>query len=86
MRSCLGCNRREARDRMLRFVRDERGRLAIDITRRAGGRGGYLHRTEDCWERFAQRKGVVRSLRAIVDRPARMELVEQLKLCVHTEG
>jgi len=67
---------------MLRLVCDEQGGLAIDVTRCAGGRGGYLHRAKDCWERFAQRKGMVRSLRAIVDRPKRTELVEQLGLGV----
>jgi predicted RNA-binding protein YlxR (DUF448 family) len=64
---------------LIRIVRDGTGRLALDARRRAGGRGGYLHPTPECWMRFMQRKGPVRSFRAAVDRPARAALVAQLR-------
>ncbi len=67
---------------MLRVVRDTSGGLMIDSSRRAGGRGGYLHRAEDCWARFLRRKGMVRSLRAAIDRPARAALVSKLQIGV----
>lgn len=63
---------------MVRLVRDADGRLRIDPTRRAGGRGGYLHRSADCWDRFANRKGVVPALRATVSRSARTALLSDL--------
>jgi predicted RNA-binding protein YlxR (DUF448 family) len=64
---------------MVRVVRDEQGRLSIDAGRRGAGRGGYLHHCEECWQGFARRKGMIRSLRAGVDRQARSLLVEQLR-------
>jgi predicted RNA-binding protein YlxR (DUF448 family) len=62
---------------MLRIVRTSAGALELDA--RGEGRGGYLHRLEPCWRSFAQKKGMLRSLRASVDREARAALVERLQ-------
>lgn len=43
------------------------------------GRSGYLHRYPECWERFAARKGPVRSLRRNVDKNVRIAVVQRLK-------
>lgn len=77
MRSCLGCGRVDAQSGLIRLVRDADGQLRVDSIRQAGGRGGYLHPEASCWTHFAQRKGMVRSFRAAVDRPMRAALVEQ---------
>jgi hypothetical protein len=78
VRTCLGCGVADPQSALLRFVRDGGGALRLDVQRRAGGRGGYLHRRPECWARFTRRKGPVRSLRAVIDRPARAALVAQL--------
>jgi uncharacterized protein len=79
MRTCLGCGAADQQSALLRVVRDAAGSLRTDADRRAGGRGGYLHPRPECWARFAQRKGPVRSLRVAVDRPTRAALVAQLQ-------
>jgi len=68
----------DAQAAMYRIVRAQTGALSVDAARCAGGRGGYLHPNPQCWARFTQRKGPVRSFRAAVDRPARASLVAQL--------
>ena len=78
IRTCMGCGTAAPQGGLLRVVRTADGGLALDATRRAGGRGGYLHRSRECWDRFAKRKGPLRSLRAAVDRPARAALVAVL--------
>jgi hypothetical protein len=78
VRTCIGCGSRERQDALLRVVRDASGVLQLDTRRRRGGRGGYLHQRRECWARFAQRKGPVRSWRATVDRPARTALTAVL--------
>jgi predicted RNA-binding protein YlxR (DUF448 family) len=78
MRTCLGCGAVDQQGALIRIVRDPAGTLAVDAPRRAGGRGGYLHPRPQCWARFTQRKGPVRSFRAAVDRPTRTALVGQL--------
>lgn len=60
---------------MVRIVRDAAGELHLDERRTAPGRGGYLHRSADCWTRFARGKGMIRSLGSAVERTARAALV-----------
>ena len=75
----MGCGETAPQGGLLRVVRTADGGLQLDAARRAGGRGGYLHRDRECLNRFAKRKGPLRSLRASVDRPARIALVAALQ-------
>lgn len=79
MRTCLGCVQRVPQRELARIAVNADGVLAIDQARRARGRGGYLHRTESCWEQFASRKGHVRSLARAIDKTTRLELVTALR-------
>jgi predicted RNA-binding protein YlxR (DUF448 family) len=80
MRTCIGCGLHDRQAEMLRLIYAPGDGLLVDSGRNSGGRGGYLHRSEDCWARFARRKGTVRSLKVSVDRSARTMLVDQLRL------
>jgi predicted RNA-binding protein YlxR (DUF448 family) len=53
--------------------------LLLDRSRRLGGRGAYVHRTAACWQQFASRKGVVRSLRRSIDKSVRQALLAALQ-------
>lgn len=86
MRTCMGCGGIDRQPALLRVVRADAGALDIDSARRAGGRGGYLHPRPECWSGFARRKGMLRSLRASIDRAARAALVARLERGVGGEG
>ncbi len=86
IRTCLGCGTQAPKADMLRIVLETDGRLATDSTQRRTGRGGYLHRRPGCWSAFAQRKGVLRSLKVAADRSARAALVEQIRQTVTVEA
>ena len=70
MRTCLGCGRREKKDRLLRLTATSQGRLIPDPGR---GRGGYLHARRECVNAFVNaRTKSFRSLRAVCSREARV--------------
>jgi predicted RNA-binding protein YlxR (DUF448 family) len=71
----MGCGERENQDLLIRVALTEDGRLIVD---RLVGRGGYLHRTAQCWRQFSRRKGQHRTFRAEVTRAAREQLVKEL--------
>jgi predicted RNA-binding protein YlxR (DUF448 family) len=77
IRTCVGCGGRDRQRALVRFVACPDG-LAADGTRRAPGRGAYLHRRPECWAAFARRRGPVRSLRLTPGRPERERLVAAL--------
>ena len=78
MRTCIGCGERDTQGAMLRLWAGAHGELQVLEHRCPPGRTGYLHRRVPCWQRFAARKGKVRSLGRNVDREARAALVEKL--------
>ncbi len=85
VRMCMGCGARALQPELLRVARARDGSLAI-AGRTQHGRTGYLHRRQECWERFAARKGPVRSLRYSIDKTTRIALVEELKRAARHHG
>jgi predicted RNA-binding protein YlxR (DUF448 family) len=61
---------------MIRLALAEQGRVEMNDR---SGRGGYLHRTEDCWRRFLNRKSHFRAFRTEISKAAKETLIRQLK-------
>jgi uncharacterized protein len=76
IRSCLGCNQREAQSHLARFTLVQ-GRPVWDAGRRRDGRGGYLHLQRECFDRFQSRKPFLRSLRASLSSAERARLAAE---------
>jgi predicted RNA-binding protein YlxR (DUF448 family) len=75
-RTCLGCGSQDDRDCLIRLTVGDEGRLIVDGAR---GRGGYLHRKQDCWKAFLGRKAVYRAFRGEISRAERERLIRELK-------
>ena len=57
------------------------GQVEVDFDARQTGRGGYLHPTVECVERFVVSKvKVFRSLRQKIERPERDKIAAAIKL------
>ena len=48
-RTCIGCRAEQGKRTLIRIVRTPEGRVAIDPTGKANGRGAYLHSSQPCW-------------------------------------
>jgi predicted RNA-binding protein YlxR (DUF448 family) len=83
-RTCVGCQQRDSKHHMLRFVGETAGLitagLIIDEAGRMPGRGGYLHWREECISSFARSKAPeVRSLRRRISREQRLNFAELIR-------
>ena len=76
----MGCGGRDAQAELIRVVCGPDGKLAVVGGRRHDGRSGYLHPSKECYNRFAARKGPLRSLRRTVDRTVRAAFVAELQI------
>jgi predicted RNA-binding protein YlxR (DUF448 family) len=61
---------------MIRLAVTEQGQVVPEARQ---WRGGYLHRTENCWKMFISRKSHFRAFRREISRAAKETLVQQLK-------
>ncbi len=48
-RTCIGCRTEQGKRALIRVVRTPDGRVAMDPTGKANGRGAYLHPLRPCW-------------------------------------
>lgn len=73
----MGCGGRDDQGALLRLVVQEDGALRVD--RLGKGRGGYLHKAQDCWGAFLRKKKVYRTFHLEVGREAREKLILSLR-------
>jgi predicted RNA-binding protein YlxR (DUF448 family)/ribosomal protein L30E len=62
-RTCVGCRRVDAPERLIRLVLGPAGRVAPDLAGKAFGRGAWVHPSPGCLSKAAPR-GLSRSLRS----------------------
>ena len=71
IRLCIGCGERDQQALLIRFSLSQDGTLALGA---GSGRGGYLHRRQQCVQAFATaRPGMVRSLGIVLSREKRKQ-------------
>jgi len=62
-RTCVGCRTVNSKRQFVRLVRTTDGRVQIDPTGKAAGRGAYLHERRACWEHALGQRELDRALR-----------------------
>lgn len=80
-RTCLAC--REVKDKrdLLRIVRTPEQQIILDPTGKANGRGVYLCRRPECWEKGLKKERLAQALKIQVSLPE----IEALKGQLRTE-
>jgi predicted RNA-binding protein YlxR (DUF448 family) len=73
-RTCVACRTTRQKRELVRIVRSPDGRMDIDETGRAPGRGAYLCADGGCWERALGGNALGRSLEAPVPDELRARL------------
>ncbi len=79
-RTCIACRNTEAKRGLARVVRTPAGRVELDATGKANGRGAYVHEARACWDEALKKDRLGRALKVVL--PA--EDLEQLK--AHAEA
>ena len=74
LRTCVVCRSKEAKRGFVRIVRTPEGRVAIDPTGKANGRGAYLCSEPVCWRRAISGNVLDRALKVELDSEARAAL------------
>jgi predicted RNA-binding protein YlxR (DUF448 family) len=62
IRTCVGCQKRDEQQNLVRWVAEATGRIKIDEHARLPGRGAWVHRKRECLE-AAGRSGFAKSFR-----------------------
>ncbi len=75
LRKCLGCDEMLGKKGMLRVVKTKEGEISIDETGRKNGRGAYICRDIECFNKAHKKHSLERSLKCSISE----EIYEKLR-------
>ncbi len=79
-RTCTGCGQVQPKRQMVRVVRTVSGQIEVDLTGKKSGRGAYLCKNADCWEKALQKSSLSRALKTEISPLDRDELLKYGRL------
>lgn len=78
MRRCIGCMESKDKNELIRIACYE-GKITVDPSGKAKGRGVYLCRNHECMEKAKKKNAVQRSLQTEMSPEEKEKLFEELK-------
>jgi predicted RNA-binding protein YlxR (DUF448 family) len=73
---CVACRQTREKHDLVRIVRVADDDVAVDETGRLQGRGAYICRSQECWERALGGKGLDRALKMSMNEERKLTLKE----------
>ena len=67
MRMCLGCNEMKNKREMIRVVKSPEGEVSLDFTGKKSGRGAYICKSRECFEKARKARRFEKSLSCKID-------------------
>ncbi|MCH4890907.1 YlxR family protein [Acidaminobacter sp. JC074] len=67
LRKCLGCNEQKDKRELIRVVKNKDGEIFMDLTGKANGRGAYICKSLECYEKAYKRKALERALQTKIE-------------------
>ena len=65
MRMCLGCGEMKPKRELIRVVKSKEGDISLDLTGKKSGRGAYICKSVECFEKARKARKFERSLSLI---------------------
>ena len=79
-RMCTGCMEMRCKKELLRIVRSKEGEISIDLTRKKPGRGAYICKNIECFEKSFKTKRLERNLGGKISEEIYGKLKEQIDI------
>ncbi|ACQ51861.1 nucleic-acid-binding protein implicated in transcription termination [Clostridium botulinum] len=75
LRMCTGCSEMKPKKELIRVVKNKEGEVSIDLTGKKAGRGAYICKDIECFNKAYKSKRLERNLEIKLDE----EVYERLK-------
>ena len=75
-RTCVACRTVRPKRELVRIVRTPEGAVMVDETSKRSGRGAYLCRQRDCWEKALSQRQLGRALKMTLSAEIKADLRE----------
>ena len=66
MRMCLGCGEMKPKRELIRVVKSKEGDISLDLTGKKSGRGAYICKSVECFEKVRKARKFERSFSCMI--------------------
>lgn len=66
MRMCLGCGEMKPKRELIRVVKSKEGDISLDLTGKKAGRGAYICKSVECFEKARKARKFERSFSCMI--------------------
>ena len=66
MRMCLGCGEMKPKRELIRVVKSKEGDISLDLTGKKSGRGAYICKSVECFEKARKARKFGRSFSCMI--------------------
>ena len=78
MRMCVGCREMKEKRSLLRVVKSPEGAISFDRVGKAPGRGAYVCKSKECFERAVKQRQLERALETRIDEAVFSQMMEEI--------
>ena len=78
MRMCVGCREMKEKRSLLRVVKSPEGAISFDRVGKAPGRGAYVCKSKECFERAVKQRQLERALETRIGEAVFSQLMEEI--------
>lgn len=78
MRMCLGCGEMKPKKELIRAVKSPEGEISLDFTGKKAGRGAYICRCADCFEKARKGRRLEKSFSCRIDESVYEVMADEL--------
>lgn len=79
MRLCLGCNEMKPKKELMRVVKSPEDEISLDFTGKKNGRGAYLCKDVQCFEKARKARRFEKSLSCRIDESVYEVMTNELR-------
>ncbi len=78
-RMCTGCMEMKPKKELIRVVKNKEGEISVDLVGKKPGRGAYICRNEECFEKAFKTKRLEKNLESKISEELYQTLKEEIK-------
>lgn len=79
IRMCVVCRGQSDKKTLLRIVKNKEGQIFVDKTGKANGRGAYVCKNKECFEKLQKQKGLNRAFKCDVPQEVYKMIGEEIE-------
>lgn len=79
IRMCIVCRGQSYKKTLLRIVKNKDGEIFVDKTGKANGRGAYVCKNKDCFEKLCKQKSLNKAFKCNVPQEVYQKIGEEIE-------